>query len=73
MKTENAKTAAPANTPSTFASQTGRAANVFSRKIGNTTFYVSVVFSEKSSERIEDKILRLVASENQEGAILQCN
>jgi len=61
MKTENTQTPAAA-TP-----------NTFSRKIGNTTFLVSVVFSEKSNERIEDKILRLVTNENQQGVIPQCN
>jgi len=40
----------------------------FSRKIGNTTFVVSVSFSETAKERIEDKILRLVASYSQNKA-----
>ena len=35
----------------------------FSRKIGNTTFVVSVAFSGKSNESIEDKILRFVSSD----------
>ena len=43
-------------------------ANYFSRKIGNTTFVVSVSFNEKASESIDDKILRLVASDIQQGA-----
>ncbi len=38
-------------------------ARLFSRKIGNTTFLVSVAFSEKSAESIEDKIIRLAVSE----------
>jgi len=47
--------------------------SLFSRKIGNTTYRVSVSFSEKSSEGIEDKILRLVANESRQGEILKCN
>ena len=42
-------------------------ANYFSRKIGNTTFVVSVAFSEKATESMSDKILRLVASDIQQG------
>jgi hypothetical protein len=34
-------------------------ATYFSRKIGNTTFMVSVSFSETATESIEDKILRI--------------
>jgi len=47
----------------------------FTRKIGNTTYRVSVAFSEKSNESIEDKILRLVTSENnsKEARGLLCN
>ena len=44
----------------------------FSRKIGNTTFLVSVAFSDKASESIEDKILRLVASDTQ-GVLSKCS
>jgi hypothetical protein len=44
-------------------------ANYFSRKIGNTTFVVSVSFSEKATENIDDKILRLVASDIQQGEV----
>jgi hypothetical protein len=40
----------------------------FSRKIGNTTFVVSVSFNEKAKESMDDKILRLVASDIQKGA-----
>ena len=55
MKNEPKTVATAVNTP--------LAASQFSRKIGNTTFYVSVAFSETAAESIEDKILRLVASE----------
>ncbi|MCL1997104.1 MAG: transposon-encoded TnpW family protein [Defluviitaleaceae bacterium] len=53
------------------------AQSYFSRKIGNTTFVVSVAFSGKSNESIEDKILRLVASDylqtdGQQGEVQQC-
>jgi len=44
--------------------ETATTENFFSRKIGNTTYRVSVSFSKKSNENIEDKILRLVASES---------
>ena len=44
------------------------ATSYFSRKIGNTTFVVSVSFSDKATESIEDKILRLVTSDIQNGA-----
>ncbi len=44
------------------------AVNLFSRKIGNTIYPVSVSFSETCGESITDKILRLAASEpNQRG------
>ena len=46
--------------------------NYFSRKIGNTTFVVSVSFNEKATERMEDKILRLVVSDIQQGEVQQC-
>ena len=42
---------------------TSATSNYFSRKIGNTTFMVSVSFSEKTAESVEDKILRLVVSD----------
>jgi hypothetical protein len=48
------------------------AARLFSRKIGNTTFLVSVAFSEKSAESIEDKIIRLAASEPYEREVEKC-
>jgi len=44
------------------------AQNYFNRKIGNTTFVVSVSFNEKATESMDDKILRLVASDIQNGA-----
>ena len=52
---------------------TGAKTSHFSRKIGNTTFVVSVLFNEKASESIEDKVLRLVANEYRQGEILKCN
>ena len=45
----------------------------FSRKIGNTTFVVSVSFNEKSKESMDDKILKLVASEIQNGEVQKCS
>ena len=44
----------------------------FSRNIGNTTFIVSVVFNKTAAESIDDKILRLVASDFQNGEVQQC-
>jgi len=44
----------------------------FSRKIGNTTFVVSVSFNEKAIDSMDDKILRLVASEIGQGVEQQC-
>ena len=61
MKKETTKATAAAAAPSHF-----------SRKIGNTTFVVSVSFSEKAAECIEDKILRLVASDINKGEVLKC-
>jgi len=49
------------------------AQNYFSRKIGNTTFVVSVSFNEKATESMNDKILRLVASDIQQGVEQQCS
>ena len=46
--------------------------NYFSRKIGNTIFVVSVSFNEKATERMEDKILRLVVSDIQQEGVQQC-
>ena len=54
------------------AAKSTAAQNYFSRKIGNTTFVVSVSFSEKTKESIDDKILRLVANEIQKGEAVQC-
>ena len=45
----------------------------FSRKIGNTTFVVSVSFSEKTKESMDDKILRLVVSDIQQGVEQKCS
>lgn len=45
----------------------------FRRKIGNTTFVVSVLFSEKTTESMDDKILRLVESDIHQGEARQCN
>ena len=39
----------------------------FSRKIGNTTFVVSVAFNEKATDSMDDKILRLVSHDIQQG------
>ena len=43
--------------------------NYFSRKIGNTTFLVSVSFNKKATESMDDKILRLVVSDIQQGEV----
>ena len=60
MKNETMKTVTTATTT-----------NCFSRKIGNTTYFVSVSFSEKSTESMDDKILRLVASDIQQQGVVQ--
>ena len=49
------------------------AQSYFSRKIGNTTFLVSVAFNGNSNESIEDKILRLVASDINQTEVQQCS
>ena len=56
----------------TAATTTSATQGYFSRKIGNTTFVVSVAFSDKASESIEDKILRLVVSDTQ-GVLSKCS
>ena len=61
MKKETTKTVAKTVT-----------ASLFSRKIGNTTFVVSVSCSDKAAESIEDKILRLVTSDINQGEVQQC-
>ncbi|MDR2647680.1 MAG: transposon-encoded TnpW family protein [Oscillospiraceae bacterium] len=38
-------------------------AGFFIKKIGNTTFYVDVHFSNQSTETAQDKIKRLIQSE----------
>ena len=43
--------------------------NYFSRKIGNTTFVVSVSFNKKATESMDNKILRLVVSDIQQGEV----
>ena len=57
----------------TTATQPTGATNYFSRKIGNTTFVVSVAFNEKATDSMDDKILRLVASDIQQGVEQQCS
>ncbi len=47
----------------TTAAKPAQTAALFSRRIGNTTYFVSVAFSKKSGECIEDKVLRLAVSE----------
>ena len=65
-------TVAVATTAKTGATtETGAAAKTqghFTRKIGNTTFIVSVAFSDKASESIEDKVLRLVRTHGRAGS-----
>jgi len=48
------------------------AQSYFSRKIGNTTFVVSVSFNEKATDSMDDKILRLVSHEIGQGVEQQC-
>jgi len=43
-------------------------AAVFKKRIGSTTYVVSVHFSRTSRETVEDKILRLIKSEARETA-----
>ena len=62
MSTTSTKTAATTATP-----------GYFSRKIGNTTFMVSVSFSEKTKESMDDKILRLIVSDIQQGVEQKCS
>ena len=59
--TETNPTATGGTTATAVATTTAitAAQSYFSRKIGNTTFIVSVAFSGKSNESIEDKILRV--------------
>ncbi|MDR0287080.1 MAG: transposon-encoded TnpW family protein, partial [Clostridiales bacterium] len=59
-------------TTAAAASPAAPKATYFNRKIGNTTFVVSVSFSETATESVEDKILRLVASEIQNGEVQKC-
>jgi hypothetical protein len=39
----------------------------FSKRIGNTTYRVSVHFSDKSKETMNDKIMRLIRNEAERG------
>ena len=67
-----ATAATAAMTKTATATETGATSTTqshFSRKIGNTTFVVSVAFSDKASESIEDKILRLAVSDSRQGVI----
>lgn len=38
--------------------------SIISRKIGNTTYNVSIHFSQTSKETVNDKILRLIRQES---------
>jgi hypothetical protein len=49
------------------------APSYFSRKIGHTTYVVSVSFSEKATDSIDDKILKLVANDIQNGEMQKCS
>ena len=44
--------------------ETNTTEGFFTRKIGNTTYRVSVSFSKKSNETVDDKLLRLIANES---------
>jgi len=68
MTNKTMKTATTALSPTTAPT----AHTYFSRKIGNTTFVVSVAFNEKATDSMDDKILRLVASDIQQGVEQQC-
>ena len=61
MMSESTKTAEAVAAPS-----------YFSRKIGNTTFIVSVSFSEKGKDHFEDKIIRLIESDSQQREVSRC-
>ena len=65
MKNETTTTVATALPTATGVTATAASQSYFSRKIGNTTFMVSVSFSDKAAENMEDKIIRLVASDIQ--------
>ena len=71
MKNEAEKAVAFKAAVATTAATT-TAPSYFSRKIGNTTFVVSVSFNEKATGCIEDKILRLVTSEIQQMEVQKC-
>ena len=60
-------------TVATAATTTSATQGYFSHSIGNTTFLVSVAFNDKASESIEDKILRLVVSDTQQGVLSKCS
>ena len=47
------------------AASTSAPTSLFSRKIGNTTYFVSVAFNENARESIQDKIVKLVANDCQ--------
>ena len=59
-------------TRKTTATAASSATTYFSQKIGNTTFVVSVSFSETATESIKDKILRLAASDSQNKETQKC-
>jgi hypothetical protein len=54
-------------------SETVTAPTYFTRKIGNTTFVVSVSFSEKATDSLEDKMLKFVANSIQSEEIQKCS
>ena len=68
MTNKTMKAATTALSPTTAPT----AQSYFSRKIGNTTFVVSVSFNEKATDSMDDKILRLVASEIGQGVEQKC-
>ena len=46
----------------------GKQSKTLLKRIGSTTYFVSVHFSEKSKETLDDKILRLIEREVRKGA-----
>ena len=44
---------------------------VFTRRIGSTTYRVSVHFSKTSRETVNDKILRLIKNEAASGRVVE--
>jgi len=69
LQCENVKTvAATAIDTTTIAATTQITPPLFSKRIGSTTYTVSVYHSQTSKETAEDKLLRLIENEVRRGA-----